>query len=170
VSEHGVWLWNGQEWNLNENVLDAWKPMVMPILEKLVERTPGSFIEEKDYTLAWHYRQIDNELGANRVREIRDELIYITANHNLQVLEGNKVVEIRNAGVDKGKAATRWLKKTDWQFSLAIGDDHTDEDTFRAMPETAYTIKVGLNRTDARYKVRSVEEARAVLEALSRAV
>ena len=170
VSEHGVWLWDGNEWHLNENVLDAWKPTVMPILENLVERTPGSFIEEKDYTLAWHYRQIDNELGANRVREIRDELVYLTANHNLQVLEGNKVVEIRNAGIDKGKAASRWLKRQDWDFVLAIGDDHTDEDTFRAMPQTAYTIKVGLNRTDARYKVHSVEEARDVLEQLSRAL
>ena len=170
VSEHGVWLWDGKAWNLNENVMDSWKPTVMPILENLVERTPGSFIEEKDYTLAWHYRRIDNELGANRVREIRDELIYLTANHNLQVLEGNKVVEIRNAGIDKGKAAGRWLKREDWGFTFAIGDDHTDEDTFLAMPESAYTIKVGLNRTDAKFKVRSVKEAREVLDALSRAV
>jgi len=170
VSEHGVWLWDGTEWHLNENVMASWKSTVMPILENLVERTPGSFIEEKDYTLAWHYRQIDNELGTNRVREIREELVYLTANHNLQVLEGNKVVEIRNAGVDKGKAAARWLKRQEWGFIMAMGDDHTDEDTFRAMPESAYTIKVGLNRTDARYKVRSVEEARELLDILSRAL
>ncbi len=170
VSEHGVWLWDGKQWNLNENVIDAWKPMVRPILENLVERTPGSFIEEKDYTLAWHYRRIDNDLGANRVREIREELIYLTANHNLQVLEGNKVVEIRNAGIDKGKAAARWLKREDWGFTFAIGDDHTDEDTFRALPSSAYTIKVGLNRTDARFKVRSVEDAREILDLLGKAV
>lgn len=170
VSEHGVWLWDGEKWNLNESVMDNWKPAVMPILENLVERTPGSFIEEKDYTLAWHYRKIDNDLGANRVREIRDELIYLIANHNLQVLEGNKVVEVRNAGINKGKAAGRWLKRQDWGFTFAIGDDHTDEDTFRAMPQDAYTIKVGLNRTDARFKVRSVEEAREVLDLLSNAM
>ncbi|MEM9984435.1 MAG: trehalose-phosphatase, partial [Bacteroidota bacterium] len=163
-------LWDGKQWNLNENVIDAWKPMVRPILENLVERTPGSFIEEKDYTLAWHYRRIDNDLGASRVREIREELIYLTANHNLQVLEGNKVVEIRNAGIDKGKAAARWLKREDWGFTFAIGDDHTDEDTFRALPSSAYTIKVGLNRTDARFKVRSVEDAREILDLLGKAV
>lgn len=167
VSEHGVWLWRNKQWNLNQSVMDSWKTAVMPLLENLVERTPGSFIEEKDYTLAWHYRKIDNELGANRVREIREELIYLTSNHNLQVLEGNKVVEIRNAGVDKGKAASLWLNKQSWEFIMAIGDDHTDEDTFRAMPPHAYTIKVGLNRTDAKYKVRSVEEARAVLSQLA---
>ncbi|MEO1449068.1 MAG: bifunctional alpha,alpha-trehalose-phosphate synthase (UDP-forming)/trehalose-phosphatase [Bacteroidota bacterium] len=168
VSEHGVWLWDQNGWKLNAGVISTWKPAVRPLLENLVERTPGSFIEEKDYTLAWHYRQIDNDLGANRVREIRDELIYLTANHNLQVLEGNKVVEVRNAGINKGKAASLWLNEKDWDFILAIGDDHTDEDTFQALPENAYSIKVGLNRTEARYKVRSVEEARALLDELSK--
>ncbi|MEM6348584.1 MAG: bifunctional alpha,alpha-trehalose-phosphate synthase (UDP-forming)/trehalose-phosphatase [Bacteroidota bacterium] len=167
VSEHGVWLWKEQGWKLNEGVIASWKPAVRPILENLVERTPGSFIEEKDYTLAWHYRMVDNELGSNRVREIRDQLIYLTANHNLQVLEGNKVVEIRNAGINKGKAASMWLNRQNWDFVMAIGDDHTDEDTFAAVPETAYTIKVGLSRTTARYKVRSVEEARELLELMA---
>ncbi|MEZ4774983.1 MAG: bifunctional alpha,alpha-trehalose-phosphate synthase (UDP-forming)/trehalose-phosphatase [Bacteroidia bacterium] len=167
VSEHGVWLWRNNDWQLNENVIDTWKPAVMPLLENLVQRTPGSFIEEKDYTLAWHYRRIDNELGANRVREIRDELIYLTANHDLQVLEGNKVVEIRNAGVNKGKAASIWLNRKKWDFILAIGDDHTDEDTFNAVPKHAYTVKVGLAQTQAKFKLRSVEEARELLTKLS---
>ena len=170
VSEHGVWLWKNKNWSLNTGVVASWKPTVRPILENLVERTPGSFIEEKDFTLAWHYRRIDNELGANRVREIRDELIYLTANHNLQVLEGNKVVEIRNAGVNKGKAASLWLNRKKWDFIMAIGDDHTDEDTFAAVPYSAYTIKVGLERTVANYKVRSVEEARELLDMLAREV
>ena len=167
VSEHGVWLWTNGDWQLNAAVVDNWKSDVRPVLDNLVERTPGSFIEEKDFTLAWHYRKVDNELGANRVREIRDELIYFTANHNLQVLEGNKVVEIRNAGVDKGKAASLWLNKQKWDFILAIGDDHTDEDTFAALPSHAYAIKVGLNKTEAKYKVSSVEEARKLLDELS---
>lgn len=167
ISEHGVWTWKNGNWKLNDRVSAQWKGAVRPILENLVARTPGSFIEEKDFTLAWHYRRIDKELGAKRVREIRDGLIYLTANHNLQVLEGNKVVEIRNAGVNKGKAAQKWINKMDWDFMLAIGDDHTDEDTFKAMPKDAYTIKVGLARTDARYKVMGTEEARALIAKLA---
>jgi len=163
VSEHGVWLWRNKQWQLIDGVVASWKVDVRPLLENLVERTPGSFIEEKDFTLAWHYRRIDKELGANRVREIREELVYLTANHNIQVLEGNKVVEIRNAGVSKGKAASMWLGERHWDCLFAIGDDHTDEETFRAMPPHAYTIKVGLDRTDARFKVHSVAEARELL-------
>lgn len=168
VSEHGVWQWKNKEWKLTEGITDNWKPTIRPLLKNLEERTPGSFIEEKDYTLAWHYRKIDNELGENRVREIKDELVYFTANHNLQVLEGNKVVEVRNAGINKGNAAMMWLNRQKWDFILAIGDDHTDEDTFAAMPETAYTVKVGLARTQAKFKVNSVEEARELLAKLSK--
>jgi trehalose 6-phosphate synthase/phosphatase len=167
ISEHGVWTWKEGDWKLNERVSDYWKGEVRPILDNLVDRTPGSFVEEKDFTLAWHYRRIDKELGAKRVREIREGLIYLTANHNLQVLEGNKVVEVRNAGVNKGKAAQKWIKKKNWNFMLAIGDDHTDEDTFKAMPADAYTIKVGLARTDANYKVLGTEEARALIAKLA---
>ncbi len=169
VSEHGVWFWKKDHWQLNESANGQWKEKIMPVLENLVERTPGSFIEEKDFTLAWHYRRIDSELGANRVREIRDQLVYLIANHDLQVLEGNKVVEIRSAGIHKGKAANIVLGRNEWDFILAIGDDHTDEDTFRALPDHAFTVKVGLNRTLARYKVRSVEEVRELLHILAQA-
>ena len=71
----------------------------------------------------------------------------MTANTELQVMEGNKVLEIKAAGINKGNAAARWLAKYPADFVLALGDDRTDEDTFRALPPEAYTIRVG---TDAR--------------------
>ena len=88
----------------------------------------------------------------------------MTNNLDLQVLEGNKVVEIKNAGVNKGKASLNWLDQEPWDFIMAIGDDHTDEDTFKAMPDNAYTIKVGLNQTVADYKLLSVNDVRNLLK------
>ena len=114
-----------------------------PVLELYVRRTAGSFIEEKDYSLVWHYRRADAELGAVRARELLNHLTFMTANTDLQVLEGNKVIEIKNAGINKGTAAARWLGTDQPDFILALGDDRTDEDTFRALPPEAYTVKVG---------------------------
>lgn len=166
AAEHGVWTKRKDKWQSNPNLGAAWKPEVKEVLEDLVERTPGSFIEEKDYSLAWHYRRIDKDLGAKRVREFRDVLRYLTANLDLQVLEGNKVVEIKNSGVNKGKAILNWINEEDWDFFLAIGDDHTDEDTFEALPAEAYTVKVGIDRTAARFNLTSVEEVRKFLAEL----
>ncbi len=163
AAEHGVWLRKNGEWSMNGNLASSWKADVRHVLEDLVERTPGSFIEEKDYSIAWHYRSIDRDFGQKRVREFRDVLLYLTANLDLQVLEGNKVVEIKNAGVNKGKATMEWLGEREWDFIMAIGDDHTDEDTFKALPEDAYTVKVGVEKSVARYNVVSVKEVRSLL-------
>lgn len=166
AAEHGVWIKKGKNWRQNDGVADDWKTEIRPVLEDLVQRTPGSFIEEKDYSIAWHYRRIDRDLGEKRVREFRDVLVYLTANLDLQVLEGNKVVEIKNSGVNKGKATLQWVNEDNWDFIMALGDDHTDEDTFKALPDDAYTIKVGLEQTNARYNLLSVEDVRALLKKL----
>ncbi|MEM9916981.1 MAG: bifunctional alpha,alpha-trehalose-phosphate synthase (UDP-forming)/trehalose-phosphatase [Bacteroidota bacterium] len=166
AAEHGVWSFNKGKWQASPGLSAEWKADVRPVLEDLVERTPGSFIEEKDFSIAWHYRNIDRDLGEKRVREFRDVLRYLTANLDLQVLEGNKVVEIKNAGVNKGKATSAWLNEADWDFILAIGDDHTDEDTFKVLPQNAYSIKVGLGPTAAKYNTVGVDNVRSLLQAL----
>ncbi len=167
AAEHGVWMKEAGEWQLNPNVVDTWMPKVRDLLENLVARTPGSFIEEKDYSLAWHYRGIDRDLGTKRVREFRDMLSYLIQNQDLQVLEGNKVVEIKNAGVNKGKATSHFVGKKDYDFVLGIGDDATDEDIFKALPEHGVSIKVGPDRTGAKYSVSGVQEVRKFFHSLT---
>ena len=167
AAEHGVWMKENGQWALNPNVVDDWKPKVRELLENLVSRTPGSFIEEKDYSLAWHYRNIDRDLGSKRVREFRDMLTYLIQNQDLQVLEGNKVVEIKNAGVNKGKATQYFVGKTKWDFILGIGDDSTDEDIFRALPDWGVSVKVGKGRTAARYSLNGVAEVRSMFTRLA---
>ena len=166
AAEHGVWYNRGKGWKVNKGLSKDWKEKVRAVLENMVERTPGSFIEEKDYSLVWHYRMIDKALGEKRIREFRDVLQYLTANLDLQVLEGNKVVEIKNAGVNKGKAALNWINKKPWDFILAVGDDSTDEDTFKVIPPDQYSIKVGLAQTAARYNLIGVEQVRGLLKKL----
>jgi Trehalose-6-phosphatase len=94
-------------------------------------------------------------------------LLYLTSNHSIQVLEGNKVMEIKNASINKGKAASNWLEQKSWDFILAIGDDHTDEDLFNALPTSAYTIKSGLAQSNARFRLKSIPEIRQLLHQLT---
>lgn len=166
AAEHGVWVKSNGAWKRNPNLASDWKKSVIEVLETMVERTPGSFIEEKDFSVAWHYRRVDRDFGEKRVREFRDVLLYLTANLDLQVLEGNKVVEVKNAGVSKGKASMNWTNGGNWDFIMAIGDDHTDEDTFKVLPEDAYSIKVGTGQSIARYNILSVDEVRTLLRSL----
>ena len=86
---------------------------------------------------------------------------------SLQVQEGDMVIEIKNSSVNKGTAAASWLKKQSYDFFFAAGDDWTDEDTFKAMPDQAYTIKVGVSSSAAKYRVESYNDIRQVLTELT---
>ncbi len=168
VAEHGVWMkWQNGGWMLLDSLDASWKDDIRPILDIYVNKTPGSFVEEKDYSLVWHYRKVETGLGELRAREIISHLKYLAVNMNLQVLEGNKVVEIKNLEVNKGKAAAKWLEDDhENAFVLAVGDDWTDEDTFKAMPEDAFTIKVGDRRSAARFSVKDHTIVRRILREL----
>jgi trehalose 6-phosphate synthase/phosphatase len=101
-------------------------------------------------------------------RELTDHLLAFTANIDLQVLRGNKVIEIRNSGINKGFAVQQWLSKTHFDFMLAIGDDGTDEDMFATLPPRADSFRLGETaRTHARYILRAPGEVRRLLEELA---
>ena len=101
--------------------------------------------------------------GINRANELIDTLQYMTANLNLQVLEGSKVVEVKNSGINKGRAALHFINKFDPDYILAAGDDWTDEDTFKVLPEDSCSIKVGKTASAAKYNVKSYKEVLKLL-------
>ena len=167
IAEHGVWIKErDKDFKTLTTLNDSWKDPIQKVLDGYVDRTPGSFIEKKDYSLVWHYRKVETGLGEARTRELTSHLKYITIDRNLKVLEGNKVVEIKNSEIDKGRAASVWLNKHESDFVMACGDDWTDEDTFKAMPKDAFSIKVGSTSSAARYRVADYTEIRDILKSL----
>ena len=165
ISEHGVWMrQKNSEWELSENVNNDWMSAVRPVIETFVDRTPGTFIEDKNYSLAWHYRKADPELGEIRANELSNVLKELISNRGLSVLEGNKVLEIKSSGVNKGKASNKKLVGKDYDFIFAIGDDWTDEYMFEELPENSFTVKVGMKKTSARYYVEDTSKVRDILK------
>ncbi|MEB8329471.1 bifunctional alpha,alpha-trehalose-phosphate synthase (UDP-forming)/trehalose-phosphatase [Flavobacteriaceae bacterium KMM 6897] len=164
IAEHGVWLSkDGGDFTLLEQIKNDWMPKIKPVLESFVDRTPGSFIEEKTYSLAWHYRNTDPDFGKKRATELTTVLTSLIANDDLTVLSGNKVLEIKNSGVNKGRAAIKMLTGNDYDFVFAIGDDWTDEYMFEELPDDAVTVKVGMQKTQAKYYVENTKKVRDLL-------
>ena len=168
IAEHGVWHKKyGADWAQFRDMDTSWMDEFLHVLEMYVDRTPGSFVEKKDYSLVWHYRKVETGLGEVRTRELTSHLKYISSEKDIQIMEGNKVIEIKNSHVNKGSAAAEWLKKGKYDFVMACGDDRTDEDTFRAMPDDAYTIKVGSSSSSANYRVKDHSDVRELLKLIS---
>lgn len=167
ITDHGVWICKDQRWQALERLKTDWMKSIRPILDTFVDRTPGTFIEPKNYSLAWHYRTADPELAQIRTIELNTVLTSMIANNDLSVLEGNKVIEIKSSNVNKGRAVNRVLVREDYDFVLVIGDDWTDEYMFEEAPEFAYTIKVGYNRTKAKYQIKDTKKVWDLLHKLS---
>jgi len=166
-AEHGAWIkYQGREWELIEPLTNEWKQEIRPVLESFEDITPGSQVEEKDFSLAWHYRKVDTELGLQRVRELIDDLTNFSETFNLQVKQGSKTVEVKNGNINKGRAALRWIDQEQWDFILAIGDEWTDEDIFSVLPKNAHSIKVGLYPSQAKYNLETSEEVQKLLKEL----
>lgn len=168
VAEHGAWIKKGGKFEPFGNVSSDWKADLMPVLDDYVNRTPGSFVEVKDYSLVWHYRKAETGLGEVRTRELSSHLKYLTANQEVEVLEGDMVVEIRTSNANKGIGLNKILRNYSPDFVMAIGDDKTDEDMFRVLNEDTYTIKVGSGASAAKYSVEDYKSVRKLLKALTK--
>jgi trehalose 6-phosphate synthase/phosphatase len=167
AAEHGAWIRDRLgDWKVQQFSGPEWKQRLLPILEMYADRVPGAFVEQKEFSLVWHYRMAERDQGRAVARELIDHLLIFTASIGLQVLTGNKAIEIRGAGINKGTAVQRWLANTDFDFVLAIGDDLTDEDMFAVLPEWAYSFHVGATRSAARFRLRDPAEVLRCLEEL----
>jgi len=168
IAEHGAWTKEkGKEWKCIGPLREDWKEAVRPILELYANRTPGALVEEKDFSLVWHCRRADPGLASIRGQELKDHLLNLTANMEVGVFEGTKILEVRHFGINKGRAIKPLLEKQSWDFVMAAGDDYTDEEMFAVLGEQAYSIKVGSSASKARFNVDSVQEIRLLLKELA---
>jgi trehalose 6-phosphate synthase/phosphatase len=168
AAEHGAFfkengLWHGESPDM------PWKDEILGILERFTDTTPRSEIEVKTTALVWHYRQVDPWFAALRVNQLMHALIPACGRAGLQIIRGNKIVEIKPANFNKGTEARRLLEKASYDFILAIGDDVTDEDMFAALPAEAVTIKVGQFSDAARYSILVQHRVPAFLALLAAA-
>lgn len=142
-----------------------WKGDVIPILEHFVDRTPGSFVEEKKYALVWHYRMAEPEFGEWLANELVSMLEAMLAKTELRAFRGEKIVEIKPVWANKGEAVERLLRELpDLDFVFAAGGDRSDEDLFGRFQNDAWTIHVGRGPTRASFVVPDFQRLRGILE------
>jgi trehalose 6-phosphate synthase/phosphatase len=146
---------------------DVWKQRVYPILEHFVDRTPGSFIEEKEFSLVWHYRMADPEFGDWLANDLVANLEHMLADSPVKPVKGQRNVEVKLVWANKSQVCSRFILSDNHpDFILAAGDDVTDEDLFRQLPAGAWTIHVGRNRSRAKYFVSGPGEMVGLLRKL----
>ncbi|MDD4846583.1 MAG: bifunctional alpha,alpha-trehalose-phosphate synthase (UDP-forming)/trehalose-phosphatase, partial [Petrimonas sp.] len=153
AAEHGAFFKENGKWHKNVQEEITWDDEILQILEHTIDKTPRSRMEIKDSSLVWHYRNVDVWLAELRQKQLINALMGPTSRLNLQIVPGNKIVEIKSPDFNKGSEVKRLLGKNNYDFILAIGDDTTDEDMFHALPPGGVSIKVGHFSPTAKYRI-----------------
>ena len=165
VAEHGYFIKN-EKWTEKLNNNKEWIQNLLPIFNSFTDRTPGTFVEEKQNSLVWHYRKTDPELANNRAVELKT-VIKSLAPESISLMDMDKAIEITNSQFNKGTAVSDIISKKNYDFTLCIGDDVTDENMFINLNEEAYTLKVGKKTTAAKYYIKNPVEVKKLLKLLA---
>lgn len=171
IAEHGakIKLKSGK-WKNQLSVEDqTWKQHVRSIMEVYVKRCANTFIELKEFSVVWHYRNANAEQAKLRALELFAELNEYANNMGAVVVMGNKNIEMRMSGFDKGMILKKKILNEKYDFILAMGDDRTDEEMFKVLSnlKQAYTIKIGSEASYAQYNLQNPQMVQSLLEALS---
>lgn len=169
TAENGSWIKEDHdgEWIQLKPLSGEWKMDILPILEVYTDRLPGSRILEKEYSIRWEYARADIEQSSFIARELNDHLLNITSNIDIQIFHGNRVIELSNSGINKGELVWHWINKKRYDFILAFGAGWSDELMFRSLPESAYSIKVGMSQTNAGYMIKSQSDVIKFLQRIA---
>lgn len=156
-----------------------WKDAARKVIDIYVQRTHGTYIEEKHNALIWQFRDADPEFGFLQSKELEDHLVEIMSGYSVDVIRGGGVadgyIEVRPSGLSKGMFLQRALgilasMNVSTEFVLAVGDDSTDESMFEEIGKLSTTIQstfgvtVGMKPTAAQ---SFLEDPNAVLNLIS---
>ncbi|MDB4985610.1 MAG: Alpha,alpha-trehalose-phosphate synthase [Myxococcaceae bacterium] len=165
--EHGFWSRDASgSWTQVSQVPPDFLRRILEIMKRHAFRAPGTLVEQKSASMAFHYRGADPNVAAARLRALRAELTNALG-PNAELLEGNKVLEVRLRGVHKGTVVSRILERaTEGTRVFAAGDDRTDEDMFDALPADSVSIRIGPGVTHARFRLHSPFELRRLIASM----
>jgi len=116
-------------------------------LRLATRHVPGVLVEVKRFSASVHYRQAPPE----SVPEVRGVVAACLNDDRFELRDGKCVLEVRpRVKWDKGEAVSWLLERLGGQpeQAICIGDDQTDEDMFRRVPE-GITLRVSDSDSEA---------------------
>lgn len=153
-----------KEWSAFKEVDLSWMPYVETLLKKVVDEVPGSFLENKESVLCWHYRLADSDYGQWRANELYINLVQELANFPVEITSGKCILEVKAQGLSKARYVQKVLQNTSSDdFILCMGDDSTDLEMYKALPENATCIHIGELSSSTLYHLKTPSEARSFL-------
>lgn len=169
ISEHG-YFWRQKDstkWQLFVASLDlSWKKDLTKIFEHFVQTTPGTFLEEKNASLVWHYRKADPEFAKFKATQLIEVLYSVAPNLPIEIHHSQKNIEVSSVNISKGAIVSAIIADKPFKTILCAGDATTDETIFKLEDPRIIAIKVGTEETVAPYRFSSPAKFREFLRGI----
>lgn len=126
-----------------------------------------AYLEEKPAGRAFHWRGLESALKEQIESKVKETWTERAPAYDLLLREFDGGIELRAAGIHKGSAVAMILEEIPEHASVAyLGDDHTDEDAFRALTGKGLRVLVRpeLRETVADLWIKPPEELLAFLD------
>ena len=173
VSEHGSFLHiRGEtEWQKFAPVEEFQKlrPELLRLFSLYTRFVPGAFIEEKECSAVWHYRQADRSVVRTVALELVEVLGRLLRSTPFAVYPGRAAIEIRSEANSKGKGIEGLLERltlVDSDVIITAGDDVTDETMYKVAGSQNVSIHVGRSSDVASFHLSSPDELRRLLSSV----
>jgi trehalose 6-phosphate phosphatase len=167
IGSHGAEAWMGpgsSELQLDE----AQRELLAEIRQELagiVDQAPGTLLEDKPAGVVLHTRLADDDVAEDAVAAARSVL---QERRGVFLKTGNRVLETSVVHASKGEGIA-FLRQAAGATAVAFaGDDTTDEDALGTLVTGDLGVKVGLDFTQAEFRVESPVHVCELLEALLR--
>jgi trehalose 6-phosphate phosphatase len=156
---------HGSDWGEGEPELDSMLiERLILSLGEIAAAAPGTLVEPKRWSVAFHYRKADDDVAERAVERVLDGPAQIPG---VRVSRGKKVVELHVTERTKGDALTDLRRRMAAAGVLFIGDDVTDETAFATLEPGDVGVKVGPpDETLAEHRVAGTGDVAEILDML----
>ncbi|SDS90411.1 trehalose 6-phosphatase [Pseudarthrobacter equi] len=165
IGSHGAEAWLGPEsagLELDEDQRTLLAE-VRGILAGIAGEAPGTMLEDKPAGVVLHTRQAADDVAEDAVAAARSLL---EDRKGVFLKNGKRVLETSVVHASKGEAVAFLRQAAGATAILFAGDDTTDEDAFARLGPGDVGVKVGLDFTQAQYRVEAPIHVAELLEAL----
>lgn len=165
IGSHGAEAWLGP--GSAELTLDEGQRLLLAevrgVLEDIVEQAPGTLLEDKPAGVVLHTRLAEDDVAEDAVAAARSVL---QDRKGVFLKDGKRVLETSVVNASKGEGLTFLRQITGATAVLFAGDDVTDEDALGRLEPGDVGVKVGLDFTQAEFRVEAPVHVAELLEAL----
>ena len=171
VGGHGAEVRMHDDRDIKRHTRVTFNPALKARFYEIAKIGPGIIVEDKDYSIALHYR-LAPHLGGQVMDAVA--AIYDDAEPNtFEILPGKSVVEIKPRGFNKGVGLKYLMRHAPFagRRPVFIGDDTTDHAAFAVLPDfKGIGYSVGGIVPGASFNFDGPKDVRLWLDQLSRGV